>query len=155
MKLLGQIEVDRGSGDSAPLQHAVDALRRGEAVGIFPQGTIPRGEEFYDAKLKAKTGVARLAVEADVPVIPVALWGTETIWPRNSRVPRVGELLARRPVYAKVGEPITLKGEDFHALADEVMQRIADLLPHDVRNPPEPTDTQIELATPANVKDAD
>ena len=153
MKLLGQIEVDRGTGDTAPLQQAVDALHRGEAIGIFPQGTIPRGEAFYEPKLEAKTGVARLAVEADVPVIPVALWGTETIWPRNHRVPRVGELLARRPVYAKVGEPITLKGNDFHALADEVMDRITDLLPDDVRNMAKPTPTQIKLATPPNAKD--
>lgn len=153
MQLLGQIKVDRGSGDSAPLQHAVDALHRGEAIGIFPQGTIPRGEAFYEAKLKARTGVARLAVEAEVPVVPVALWGTETIWPRNHRVPRVGELLARRPVYAKVGEPISLKGDDFHVLADEVMDRITDLLPDDVRNPPKPTPAQIKLASPANRTD--
>jgi putative phosphoserine phosphatase/1-acylglycerol-3-phosphate O-acyltransferase len=157
MKLLGQIEVDRGSGDSTPLQKAVDALHRGEAVGIFPQGTIPRGAEFYEAKLKARTGIARLAIEADVPIVPVALWGTEHIWPRSHRVPRIGELLARRPVYAKVGEPITLKGDgdttDFHKLADEVMDRIAELLPDDVRNPAPATPTQIKLMTPANVKD--
>jgi putative phosphoserine phosphatase/1-acylglycerol-3-phosphate O-acyltransferase len=161
MKLLGQIRVDRGTGDTGPLQQAIDALHRGEAIGIFPQGTIPRGEEFYDPKLKAKTGVARLAIEADVPIVPVALWGTETIWPRNSRVPRVGELLARRPVYAKVGEPITLKmpagakseSAAYHELANDVMDRIADLLPDEVRDPPTPTATQIKLASPAKKPD--
>ncbi len=161
MRLLGQIRVDRGTGDATPLQQAIDALHRGEAIGIFPQGTIPRGEAFYDPRLKARTGVARLAIEADVPVVPVALWGTETIWPRNHRVPRVGELLARRPVYAKVGEPITLKqpadakseSEAYHQLADEVMRRITGLLPDDIRNPPQPTPAQIKLASPANAKD--
>jgi putative phosphoserine phosphatase/1-acylglycerol-3-phosphate O-acyltransferase len=158
MHLLGQIRVDRGTGDTAPLQKAIDALRRGEAIGIFPQGTIPRGEAFYEPKLRARTGVARLAVEADVPVVPVALWDTEKVWPRNTRVPKVTELLARRPVYAKVGEPITLKmpsdhddeSAAFHALADDVMERIAALLPDDVRNPESPTPDQIELASPAN-----
>ncbi|MEX2394248.1 MAG: HAD-IB family hydrolase [Actinomycetota bacterium] len=158
MKLLGQIRVDRGSGDTAPLQQAVDALHRGEAIGIFPQGTIPRGEDFYSPNLRAKTGVARLAVQADVPVIPVALWDTEKVWPRNSRVPKVTELLARRPVYAKVGEPIKLKmppGREgsaaaYHELANEVMARIVDLLPPEVRTPSSPTTEQIRLASPAS-----
>ena len=160
MKLLGQIRVDRGSGDAAPLQHAIDALHRGEAIGIFPQGTIPRGREFYEPRLQARTGVARLAAESEAPVVPVALWGTEKVWPRNSRVPRVGELLARRPVYAKVGEPIYLKlppdhdgsSGAYHELANEVMDRIRALLPEEVRNPPEPTDEQIRLASPAGTK---
>ena len=158
MKLLGQIRVDRGSGDTQPLQQAIDALHRGEAIGIFPQGTIPRGREFYEPRLRARTGVARLAVASEAPVIPVALWDTEKIWPRNARLPRVGELLARRPVYAKVGEPVYLKlppdaTEDsaaYHELADEVMERIVALLPEGVRNPPAPTDEQIRLASPAN-----
>lgn len=158
MQLLGQIRVDRGTGDTAPLQKAIDALRRGEAIGIFPQGTIPRGEEFYEHKLRAKTGVARLAVEADVPVVPVALWDTEKVWPRNSRVPRVTELLARRPVYAKVGEPMSLKlpsghtsdAAAYHDLADQIMERITRLLPDEIRKPEPPTDEQIRLASPGN-----
>jgi putative phosphoserine phosphatase/1-acylglycerol-3-phosphate O-acyltransferase len=157
MKLLGQIRVDRGSGDTLPLQKAIDALQRGEAIGIFPQGTIPRGEEFYSPKLRAKTGVARLAVAAEIPVIPVALWDTEKVWPRNTRLPKVGELLARRPVYAKVGEPIYLKidegreasGAAYHQLANQVMERISELLPKHVREPGAPTEEQIRLASPS------
>jgi putative phosphoserine phosphatase/1-acylglycerol-3-phosphate O-acyltransferase len=163
MKLLGQIKVDRGTGDTTPLQQAIDALRRGEAIGIFPQGTIPRGEAFFDSHLTARTGVARLATAADVPVVPVALWDTEKIWPRSARVPRVTELLARRPVYAKVGEPIHVKlpaGREessaaFHELANEVMERITDLLPGEVRNPTPPTEAQIKLATPSKKKSVD
>jgi putative phosphoserine phosphatase/1-acylglycerol-3-phosphate O-acyltransferase len=154
MKLLGQIRVDRGTGDSLPLQKAIDALSRGEAIGIFPQGTIPRGEKFFEP-LRAKTGVARLAVAADVPVIPVAIWDTEKVWPRNARFPKPQELLARRPVYAKVGEPIHLKlpaGEDsteaYQELANDVMAAIAALMPEAVRDPGDPTDEQIRLASP-------
>jgi putative phosphoserine phosphatase/1-acylglycerol-3-phosphate O-acyltransferase len=160
MKLLGQIKVDRGTGDATPLQQAIDALRRGEAIGIFPQGTIPRGEAFFDQKLVAKTGVARLAIEADVPVVPVALWDTERVWPRSSRVPKIGELLARRPVYAKVGEPMHLKmpsGIDeqtaYHRLADQVMAAVVALLPDEVRSPAPPTDEQIRIASPAEVRE--
>ena len=157
MKLLGQIEVDRGSGSTEPLQHAIEALKRGEAIGLFPQGTIPRGEAFFDHALKARTGVARLAVAADVPIVPVALWDTEKVWPRSTRAPKVTELLARRPVYAKVGEPITLKmpsdaeseSAAYHALADQVMKAITDLLPDRVAKPAAPTEAQIKLASPS------
>lgn len=157
VRALGQIEVDRGSGDFTPLQKAIEALARGEAIGIFPQGTIPRDEDFFSPKLSGKTGVARLAVATEAPVVPVALWDNEKIWPRSSKVPKVGELLSRRPVYAKVGEPMYLKlpagrEEDaavFHELTDQVMDRISSLLPAEVRNPPSPTAEDIERATPS------
>ncbi len=163
MLLLGQIQVNRGTGDHMPLQQAIDALKRGEAIGIFPQGTIPRGEKFYDPQLRGRTGVARLAVATDVPVVPVALWDTEKVWPRSHRTPRVAELLARRPVYAKVGEPMTLKlptghsseSAAFHELSNEVMERISGLLPDGVRNPQPPTEAQIKLASPNGKPTAD
>jgi putative phosphoserine phosphatase/1-acylglycerol-3-phosphate O-acyltransferase len=127
MRALGQIEVDRGSGDSSPLDQAVDALALGESIGIFPEGTIPRD----DAVLPARTGVARLAIASEAPIVPVGIWETEKVWPRSDRVPRVMELLMRRPVHAKVGEPFTLKdtGADPHELAASVMERIRELLP--------------------------
>jgi putative phosphoserine phosphatase/1-acylglycerol-3-phosphate O-acyltransferase len=126
MRALGQIRVDRGTGDRSPLQQAIEALDRGEAVGIFPEGTIPRG----GALLPAKTGVARLAVATEAPVVPVAIWDTERVWPRSDRVPKVMELLQRRPVHAKVGEAMTLKGsDDYRALAGSVLERIREQLP--------------------------
>lgn len=160
-RALGQIRVERGTGDTTPLQQAIDALGRGEAIGIFPQGTIPRGREFFESYLRARTGVARLALATDVQVVPVALWGTEKIWPRSSRLPRVADLISRRPVYAKVGQPFVLKippdREDnaatYHQLAQEVMDRISALLPEEVRNPPEPTEEQIRAATPSSSKE--
>ncbi|MGH2726810.1 MAG: HAD-IB family hydrolase, partial [Actinomycetota bacterium] len=77
----GQIPVDRGSGSLRPLREALDALERGQAVAILPQGTIPRGEAFFEPCLRGRVGVARLALASGAPVIPVALWGTEDIWP--------------------------------------------------------------------------
>ncbi|MGH2758519.1 MAG: HAD-IB family hydrolase [Actinomycetota bacterium] len=162
MRALGQIRVDRGTGDAAPLKQAVEALERGEAIGVFPQGTIPRGEAFYEPVLRGRTGVARLALATDAPVVPVALWGTEKIWPRNSRLPKIGELVARKPVYAKVGEPMYLKlppgttpgSAAYHDLTQQVMERIVQLLPEHVRNPAAPTSEQIEAATPPTAEDA-
>ena len=61
MRALGQIRVERGTGDITPLQQAIDALGRGQAIGIFPQGTIPRGRDFFEPRLRGRTGVARSA----------------------------------------------------------------------------------------------
>jgi putative phosphoserine phosphatase / 1-acylglycerol-3-phosphate O-acyltransferase len=158
-RALGQIRVERGTGDTTPLGKALEALERGEAIGIFPQGTIPRGADFFESRLNARTGVARLAVEADVPVVPVAMWDNEKLWPRSSRLPKIPELIARRPVYAKVGEPIHLKlppGRDdsnaYHELSQQVMDRVSDLLPSDVRDPRPPTPEQIAAATPPSAR---
>lgn len=156
MRALGQIRVDRGTGDSTSLRLAIEALERAEAVAVFPQGTIPRGVEFFSPQLSGRTGVARLALATEAPVVPVGLWDTEKIWPRNSRMPKIGELLARKPVYAKVGEPMHLKlspGQEpgsavYHELTQHVLDRIVQLLPPEVRNPPPPTAEQVRLATP-------
>jgi putative phosphoserine phosphatase/1-acylglycerol-3-phosphate O-acyltransferase len=161
MRALGQIRVERGTGDLTPLKLAIEALERGEAIGIFPQGTIPRGEAFFEPRLKGRTGVARLAIATEAPVVPIALWGTEKIWPRSHRIPKIGDLVARKPVYAKVGEPMYLKvppGQTagsvaYHELTQRVLDRITELLPDAVRNPAPPTAEQIKLATPPNSSD--
>jgi putative phosphoserine phosphatase/1-acylglycerol-3-phosphate O-acyltransferase len=139
VRMLGQIRVDRDAPGTAALQQAVEALNDGEAIGIFPQGTIPRGDAFFDPVLRGKTGVARLAVTTDAPVVPVAMWDNEKIWPRSSRLPHLMELITRRPVHAKVGEPLHLKGDpddpaSLRDLAQQVMDAISSLLPDEVRN---------------------
>ena len=65
---LGQIPVNRGAGDVVAMESTIDALRRGEAVGIFPEGTFSRGR-----RLRARRGIARLAQACpDVPIVLVA-----------------------------------------------------------------------------------
>lgn len=150
----GQIPVDRGSGSTRPLQEALEALARGEAVAIFPQGTIPRGESFFAPELVAKTGVARLAVASGAPVIPVAVWGTELIWPRNRRLPDPAAM--RGQVRVVVGEPMTLRppplgvedAPEMRRLARRVIDRIVEMLPPEVRTPPAPSSGQVAAASP-------
>jgi putative phosphoserine phosphatase / 1-acylglycerol-3-phosphate O-acyltransferase len=127
MRALGQIRVDRGSGSSAPLDQAIDALARGETIGIFPEGTIPKEGET----LKPRKGIVRLAMDTEAQIVPVGLWETDQVWPRSDRVPRPMELLMRRPVHAKVGEPFTIKKESGNTgdLAESVMDRIREQLP--------------------------
>ncbi len=131
-RMAGGIRVDRGTGSSEPLSKAIDALTAGEMVALAPQGTIPRGEAFFDPVLVGRPGVARLAKATKVPVIPVALWGTELVWPRNQKAPSV-DLRDRPTVSVTVGEPVALKYRSETADTKAVMSAISALLP-DVAN---------------------
>jgi 1-acyl-sn-glycerol-3-phosphate acyltransferase len=80
----GQIPIRRGKSDRAALEAAVDALGRGEAIGIFPEGTLSRGD-----RLRARRGVSRLAQACpEVPVVLVAVEGGTDLkrFPRRPRV---------------------------------------------------------------------
>ena len=78
MRSLHHIEVDRGAG-VASYRTAVDYLRAGEAVGIFPEATISRAMELKELK----TGAVRIAAEAGVPLVPVVLWGTQRMMTKD------------------------------------------------------------------------
>ncbi len=145
---LGGIRVDRGTGSGEPLRLAADALAAGECVALMPQGTIPRGEAFFDPVLKGRYGAARLAKMSGAPVIPVGLWGTEKVWPRRERVPRVWNVLRPPKVIARVGQPIALTFEDEAADIERIMDALVALLPPEAREQRTPTEEEIRLATP-------
>jgi putative phosphoserine phosphatase / 1-acylglycerol-3-phosphate O-acyltransferase len=146
---LGGIAVERGTGSTEPMRRAAAALRAGEVVIVLPQGTIPRGESFFDPVLHGHTGTARLAAETGAPVVPLGLWGTERVWPRSSKVPDVTALPHPPRVSVRVGEPVALGLED--AVADTVtlMATIADLLPDESRVPHIPTDEDLARTRPS------
>jgi putative phosphoserine phosphatase / 1-acylglycerol-3-phosphate O-acyltransferase len=136
VRAFGTIRVERGSGSDQPLEQAADALAGGEVVVILPQGTIPRGEAFFAPTLVGRPGVARLAAMTGAPVVPVGLWGTELVWPRNAKVPNVANVTAPPLVSAKAGKPVKqLKGTRKAAAADtdRVMKSISALLPAESR----------------------
>lgn len=92
------IPVDRGAGASA-YAVAVQRLREGELVGVYPEATISRSFELKEFK----TGAARMAIEADVPIVPVIVWGAHRIWTKDH--PRtLGR--AKVPVSVQVGAPV-------------------------------------------------
>ena len=136
---LGGIRVDRASGSDEPLQAAADVLERGGLIVIMPQGTIPRGPAFFDPELKGRWGTARLAQMTGAVVVPVGLWGTEHVWPRSSRLPKLFNIADAPSVTAMVGEPIRLKGKDLDADTKKVMKAIANLLPPESRKKRKPT----------------
>ena len=145
---MGGIRVDRGTGSDEPLLAAADALGVGEMVAIMPQGTIPRGRDFYDPVLKGKWGAARLAAQAKSPVIPIGLWGTENVWPRSSRIPNVLNIANPPKVRIVVGSPIALTHNDVEADTNRIMNAIMNLLPDESRFVIEPTEEQIKKASP-------
>ncbi|HVT78667.1 MAG TPA: HAD-IB family hydrolase [Acidimicrobiales bacterium] len=145
---LGGIRVDRGTGSAEPLRRAAEALEAGEAVALMPQGTIPRGEAFFDPVLKGRYGVARLAAMTRAPVIPVGLWGTEKVWPRAERMPRVWNVLRPPKVTVRVGDPVDLSYDDEAADVERVMAAIVALLPPEARERRTPTEEELRLAKP-------
>ena len=122
------IPVDRGSGAKAYAE-AVRLLRDGEIVGLMPEATISRSFELKEFK----TGAARMALEAGVPIVPLIVWGAQRIWtkdhPRN-----VGR--AKVPVVVAAGRPLAPDGDAEHldaALRDEMttlLHRVQDEYPH-------------------------
>ena len=99
---LGMVPVDRSDARSAidSLDVALDVLRRGEAFGIYPEGTRSRDGRLY----RGRTGVAQLALTAGAPVVPVGLIGTENLQPVDASWPRLAKVTVR------FGEPIDFTG---------------------------------------------
>jgi 1-acyl-sn-glycerol-3-phosphate acyltransferase len=123
------IPVDRGSGSSAPVEAALKALKAGEVVVIYPEGTITQTEDH--SPMRGKTGVARLTLAANVPVLPMAVWGSQHVWQkRGARGITFG-----RPIWVKAGPPMDFssfqgKQEDPDALreiTDTVMAELTRL----------------------------
>jgi 1-acyl-sn-glycerol-3-phosphate acyltransferase len=101
----GQIPVWRGARDGASLDRAVSALAQGEAVVIYPEGTVTARPDGLP--MEGRTGVARLALRTGAPVVPMASWGSQPVWQKSGR----GSLRYGRPICTKVGEPITFEVE--------------------------------------------
>ncbi len=115
MRGCGVILVDRSAGRDSYVA-AVDELRRGEVVGIYPEATISRSFELKTFK----SGAARMALEVDVPIIPVIVWGAQRIATKG--LPRhLGR--TSTPVMVSVGEPIAPSGT-----AEELSARLRDAM---------------------------
>ncbi len=148
MKASGGIRVDRGTGSDEPLDAAIAAVEAGEILMIAPEGTIPRGLAFFDPVLKGRWGAARIAAATGAPVIPVGLWGTEKVWPRSSRLPKLS--LTDRPlVTATVGPPVELNYRSADADTKKIMKALSALLPPEARARRKPSPEELALTYPA------
>jgi 1-acyl-sn-glycerol-3-phosphate acyltransferase len=98
----GMVPVDRSDTRSAidSLDIALEVLGKGEAFGLYPEGTRSRDGRLY----RGRTGVAQLALVSGAPIVPVGLIGTEQLQPVGSRLPRLAKVTIR------FGEPIHVAG---------------------------------------------
>ncbi len=147
---LGGIRVERGTGSDEPLRAASESLQAGELVAIMPQGTIPRGRAFFDPVLKGRWGAARLAADTGVPVVPIGIWGTEKVWPRNAKLPNITNITSPPEVIITVGAPVYVSGVDPDADTQMIMDAITALLPPEAREYREPTEEELRRSYPSN-----
>lgn len=126
-KSTGQLPIDRSGGKAseASLNTGLGVLSQGLVLGIYPEGTRSPDGKLY----RGRTGIARMALEAKVPVIPVAMIDTEKVQPIGKRLPRI------RRVGIVVGEPLEFSRFDgmegdrivLRAVTDEIMYELAKL----------------------------
>jgi len=121
MRGMHHISVDRDAG-MASFREGIAKLKEGEIVGVFPEATISRSFTVKDIK----SGAVRMATAAKVPIIPMAVWGTQRLWTKGR--PRT---LTKRhvPISVLVGEPIIpAPGENRDLLTKELHTRMAALV---------------------------
>lgn len=121
MRGMKHIPVDRNQGDAA-YAHALNSLRSGEIVGVFPEATI---SQSFTLK-SFKSGAARMAQEAGVPLIPMAVWGTQRLWtkghPRNFK-------RSHTPITIRVGEALEASKDKYAgAITRQLRERVQELL---------------------------
>lgn len=127
----GQIPVERNARSDAPLKAAQQLVDNELAVIIYPEGSLTRDPDLWP--MRGKSGAVRMALQAGVPIIPAAHWGTQHIMARYSK--KIS-FFPRKTVYCKIGDPVDLsdlagRPLDQATLAegtDRVMAAIAGLL---------------------------
>lgn len=135
MRATGQIPIDRSGGKAseASLNTGLQVLGRGDLLGIYPEGTRSPDGKLY----RGRTGIARMALEAHVPVVPVVMVDTAAIMPIGRTLPRVGR------VGIVIGEPLDfsryagMEGDRYilRSVTDEIvlaLQRLGEQEYHDV-----------------------
>ncbi len=118
MRGMKHIPVDRAAG-AAAYRRAVEALRAGEIVGVYPEATISRSFELT----AFKAGAARMAQEAGVPIIPCVIWGAQRVWTKG-HPKRLGR--TKTPISIDIGAPVQVApDDDIHVVTDRLRTLMA------------------------------
>jgi 1-acyl-sn-glycerol-3-phosphate acyltransferase len=154
LRWVRQIPVYRGTADAAKaLDAAAAAVRAGDGVIIYPEGTTPKEGDLWPAR--GKTGIARLFLTTDAPVVPLVTWGSQRLFDPRTRKMR---LLPGTPVTVLVGPPVDLSkwagaeptAANLHAITEEIMDALRDLLSQ-ARGEPVPVTSGDERPQPSSV----
>lgn len=130
LRRVGQIPVHRGSVDAQDsLRDAIEAVRAGACVCIYPEGTVTRDPDYWP--MVAKTGVARLALATGAPVVPVAQWGAQLVYDHYRHKL---DLFPRKTVRALAGPPVDLSAYQGRPVTAPMLREITDLVMRAVRD---------------------
>jgi 1-acyl-sn-glycerol-3-phosphate acyltransferase len=128
----GQIPVERLSRNAiGAFDAAVQAVRDGECIVVYPEGTLTRDPDLWP--MTGKSGAARIALETGCPVIPVGQWGAHEILAPYTKIPH---LVPRKHVTMKAGDPVQLDdlvaqqhtAEVINQTTDRIMSAITELV---------------------------
>ncbi|WP_258065998.1 1-acyl-sn-glycerol-3-phosphate acyltransferase [Pseudoclavibacter sp. RFBA6] len=125
----GQIPVSRDvrGANQAAIASAQQLARLGQGVIIYPEGTLTREPELWP--MRGKNGAARVALSADIPVYPTAIWGAQHILPRYSKKLTLGW---RKTITVHVGEPVSLAEFNGRMHSASAMKAATELIMHDI-----------------------
>lgn len=133
MRSMKHISVDRADGQGS-YDEAVRYLRNGEVVGVFPEATISRSFQIKELK----TGAVRMAAEADVPLVPMILWGTQRLFTKDH--PK--DFSRHKTITVTIGEPLDPHGssavektQQLHAAMTAMLGKAIDEYPADEQPP--------------------
>jgi 1-acyl-sn-glycerol-3-phosphate acyltransferase len=128
LRKLGQLPVYRGQVDSALVLRDAERLGgEGACVIFYPEATVTRDPDMWP--MVSKTGIARLALSANIPVVPVAHWGAQRVLPYGSFLPR---LFPRKTVQVLAGPPVDLSEFADQPLTSAVLRAATDKIMGDV-----------------------
>lgn len=115
-----QIKVYRGTGDHAPVENALAALEQGELVVVYPESTVTTNPDF--TPMQGKSGVARLALASHLPVLPLAVWGSQHVWQKGGK----RSLKFGRPIWVKAGTPLDFSDREEGRDDPDVLRSVTD-----------------------------
>ena len=118
IRAYGAYPVKRGSADRSAIRAALQQLENGWAVGVFLQGTRTPDACIPEPKL----GAAMLAAKAQVPLLPVSLWGTQAILPKGRKLPRSVPITVR--IGTPIAPPLSTRREDLEIITKQCVTAI-------------------------------
>lgn len=144
----GTFPIRRGETDLEAVQHAIDLVKSGHTLGMFPEGTRSRTGKLQ----RGRSGAARIAIQAQAPVVPAVVINAEPIFRRENYL----SFKPRAPVTVRFGKPMPPPRDPndsraLRAYTRQIMQAMADLLPPELRAAEL---RAAELPSPASVADS-